>query len=73
MSALILISMDDEDGPQLFKIDPAGYYIGYRATCAGVKEQEGMNFLEKKYKADRAMTFNDTVQVSFFSCYLINL
>ena len=42
--------MDDEAGPQVYKVDPAGLYYGYRATAAGVKEQEAHNFLEKQFK-----------------------
>jgi hypothetical protein len=32
-------SVDDEKGPQVFKVDPAGHVLGYKATAAGVKEQ----------------------------------
>ena len=28
----ILIGIDEERGPQLFKIDPAGYFVGYRVS-----------------------------------------
>ena len=50
-------SVDDEKGPQLFKVDPAGHYMGYRACSAGVKEQEAANLLEKAYKkSDEAKT-----------------
>ena len=42
--------MDDERGPQLFKVDPAGHYLGYKACSAGVKEQEASNLLEKAFK-----------------------
>ena len=48
--AVTLISLDSEFGPQLFKCDPAGYYIGYKGTAAGPKQQEALNHLEKKLK-----------------------
>lgn len=48
--AITLVSLDSEYGPQLFKCDPAGYYVGYKATASGPKAQEALNFLEKKLK-----------------------
>ncbi|GAW09640.1 20s proteasome subunit [Lentinula edodes] len=48
--AMILIGIDAEYGPQCFKLDPAGYFVGYHATAAGQKQQEAMNHLEKKWK-----------------------
>jgi 20S proteasome subunit alpha 1 len=48
--AITLISLDSEQGPQLFKTDPAGYYVGYKGTAAGPKQQEALNHLEKKLK-----------------------
>merc|ERR1719482_1841184 len=50
-----MIGIDDEGEnklPQLFRCDPAGYYVGYKATSAGQKEQEANNWLEKRYKTD---------------------
>ena len=35
---MIMIGIDDEGEtklPQLFRCDPAGYYVGYKATAAG--------------------------------------
>ncbi|KAJ1500319.1 Proteasome subunit YC7alpha/Y8 (protease yscE subunit 7) [Coelomomyces lativittatus] len=57
---MILIGIDQERGPQVYKVDPAGYYVGYKATCAGTKHQEAFNFLEKKYKKDQ---FQETLDV----------
>jgi 20S proteasome subunit alpha 1 len=48
--AMIIIGMDEEQGPSLFKCDPAGYYVGYRACAAGAKDQEAVNFLTNKLK-----------------------
>ncbi|OCH86036.1 20S proteasome subunit [Obba rivulosa] len=48
--SMILIGTDPEHGPQCFKLDPAGYFVGFHATAAGQKQQEAMNHLEKKWK-----------------------
>jgi len=48
--ATTLIALDEEYGPQLFKCDPAGYYVGYKGVAAGPKQQEALNHLEKKLR-----------------------
>jgi 20S proteasome subunit alpha 1 len=34
--SMMIVGLDTK-GPQVFKIDPAGYYVGFRATAAGAK------------------------------------
>lgn len=60
-TAMILTGIDLELGPQIFKLDPAGYYVGYHATASGTKQQEAMNFLEKGYKKGWKLTSLDEV------------
>ncbi|KAJ0410373.1 hypothetical protein P43SY_002705 [Pythium insidiosum] len=59
-----LISVDDEKGPQLFKVDPAGHFWGYKATSSGPKEQEAQNYLEKKIKANPSMDTETTLHTA---------
>jgi hypothetical protein len=37
----------------------------FQATSAGLKEQEAINFLEKKMKDSPQFTYDETVQVNF--------
>jgi hypothetical protein len=43
------------------KCDTAGYYVGYRATAAGAKQQEALNHLEKKLKKNPVLNFEEIV------------
>ena len=61
---MILIGIDDERGPQVYRCDPAGYFIGYKATAAGTKSVEATTALEKKFKKADNLTFDDAVQVA---------
>lgn len=62
--ALIFIAIDEENGPQLFQSDPAGYFSGYKATSAGAKADEANNWLEKKFKKKPTLDTKQTIQVS---------
>ena len=64
---MVLISYDQELGPQVYKTDPAGYFCGFKATSAGVKQLEANSFLEKKIKRKQDFTFNEAVEVDIFS------
>jgi len=61
----IFMSMDDEKGPSLFQVDPAGMYVGYKACAVGTKEQEANNALEKihkKFKDPGQLPETETIQ-----------
>ena len=60
---MVLIAYDEENGPQVYKADPAGYYCGYKATAAGVKQLEANSYLEKKIKKKQDFTQSETVEV----------
>lgn len=45
-----LAGCDLEKGPQVFKVDPSGQSVGYKAVAAGAKEQEAVTQLEKQFK-----------------------
>jgi len=62
--AMILIGIDSERGPQVFKLDPAGYYVGFRATSAGTKQTECNNQLEKSFKKEPKLPYEDTLELA---------
>jgi len=63
----IFCGIDDEKGPQLFRCDPAGHYLGFKACAAGAKEQEAHNFLEKKFKANPELKTKDTIETAIIA------
>ena len=63
-AGMILVAMDADKGPLLFKTDPAGYYCGYKATSVGVKQTEANNYMEKKLRKNPSWTFQQTVDAA---------
>lgn len=45
----LFFGIDDEFGPQLLKVDPAGHYVGCKAAAAGSKEQVVSDFVYSRY------------------------
>ncbi|GBG24713.1 Proteasome subunit alpha type [Hondaea fermentalgiana] len=62
---MIFCSIDDEAGAQLYHVDPAGHYHGYRATAAGSKFQEAVSLLEKK--DTDSMDLETTIQTAIMT------
>lgn len=61
---MLLIGIDDEKGAQIFKVDPAGHFLPYKAVATGKSEQEAMNFLEKKVSEFSEMDENATIETA---------
>ena len=63
----LFIGVDDETGPVVYKVDCAGHYLPFCASAAGPKEQEAMNFLEKRVDEMKEMS-NDQVVRTAITC-----
>lgn len=63
----IYCAVDEVHGPQLFRADPAGHYMGFKACAAGQKEQEAFNFLEKKIKANPDPDFKEAMEIAIIA------
>ena len=50
--AMIIIGLDELSNPAVFKLDPAGFYVGFKATSSGNKQTEATNYLEKAFKKE---------------------
>lgn len=50
---LLFFSYDNERGSLLYKVDPAGLYLGYQGVSSGYKEQEAQNALEKEFRENK--------------------
>lgn len=61
----ILISGVDDEGPQLYQVDPSGIYFGWRAAAIGKNFVNAKTFLEKRYATD--MELEDAVHTALLT------
>lgn len=62
-SGMVMISIDEERGPQVYKTDPAGYFCGYKAISVGPKQTEANNYMEKKIRKKPQWNYEETIEV----------
>ncbi|TMW60913.1 hypothetical protein Poli38472_000955 [Pythium oligandrum] len=48
----LLFAGFDDDGPQLYQIDPSGTHFGWKATAIGKNAESAKTFLERRYNDD---------------------
>lgn len=48
----LLFAGYDDDGPQLYQIDPSGAYFGWKATAIGKNYASARTFLERRHNDD---------------------
>lgn len=63
----ILAGVDDEKGPMLYKVDPAGGNFGYKGCAAGEKFEACENFLEKRLKDNPDLNTEQTIQLAILT------
>ncbi|CAM9193759.1 unnamed protein product [Chrysoparadoxa australica] len=55
----LLVAGYDDDGPQLFQVDPSGAYFGWKASAIGKNFINAKSFLEKRYNEE--MELDDAI------------
>lgn len=60
-----LVAGFDNEGPQLFQVDPSGAAFGWKATAIGKNYVNAKNFLERRYNDE--MELDDAVHVALLT------
>merc|ERR1711871_164706 len=60
-----LVAGYDDDGPQLFQVDPSGAAFGWKATAIGKNYINAKNFLDRRYNED--MELDDAIHTALLT------
>ena len=60
-----LVAGYDDDGPQLFQVDPSGAAFGWKATAIGKNYVNAKTFLERRYNDE--MELDDAVHIALLT------
>jgi 20S proteasome subunit alpha 2 len=61
----VLIAGVDENGPQLYQVDPSGAFFAWKASAIGKNFANAKNFLEKRYKEE--MELEDAIHTAILT------
>eukprot|EP01035_Chromulina_nebulosa_P017702 gene17702-23293_t len=61
----LLVAGYDDDGPQLYQVDPSGAAFGWKATAIGKNYVNAKNFLERRYSDD--VELDDAVHIALLT------
>jgi 20S proteasome subunit alpha 2 len=61
----LLLAGYDDDGPQLYQVDPSGSYWAWKASAIGKNAQNAKTFLEKRYNAE--MELEDAIHTAILT------
>ena len=61
----LLVAGFDDEGPQLFQVDPSGAFFGWQASAIGKNSKNAKSFLEKRYNED--MELDDAIHTALLT------
>lgn len=61
----LLVASYDENGPQLFQIDPSGAYFPWKAAAIGSRMQSNKSFLERRHSND--LELEDAIHIAILT------
>ncbi|KAI3969260.1 hypothetical protein MKW92_038956 [Papaver armeniacum] len=61
----LLVAGFDDNGPQLYQVDPSGSYFSWKASAMGKNVSNAKTFLEKRYTED--MELDDAIHTAILT------